>query len=163
MKAFLISLALLAASAGGAAAQTYWEGASNPAGTAIINTDAIEVAGDKRTAAISLILPKDAQIGGKPVAVLITRQEFDCAAHTSRSLGLAVYSETAEMVVSSEQVQEAGAPLEEGSAGWTNMLIVCATPETRARYGKSLAGQAFRDIMNRVRSTTPATAAPGMP
>ncbi|MFO1012449.1 MAG: hypothetical protein U1E50_01680 [Caulobacteraceae bacterium] len=163
MKSMVLVLSLLAVSAGAAAAQTYWEGASNPAGTAIINVDAIEIAGDKRTAAISLILPKDAQIGGKPVAVLITRQEFDCVAHTSRSLGLAVYSETAEMVVSSDQVQAEGAPIEEGSAGWTNMQIICSAPESRGAFGKSLAGQPFRDIMNRVRSAPAATATPGLP
>lgn len=135
-----------------AAAETWWMGAANPAGVTLIDFDSIATdENGRRTAAERLLTPRDTVISGKPVAVVIAHQAYDCEAGTVRFVGGNATTAEAKVVVRIPAGAEAK-PLDPKTDGGRVMKLVCATSDAeRARYGRFVGEADFDGLVARWR------------
>lgn len=128
LKRTLAFAAAVALAAGPAAAETWWMGAANPAGVILIDFDKVAIE--------RVLVPRDSAINGRPVAVIVAQEAYDCGAETARFLGGNATTDTAEIVVRIPPDAEARV-LDPKTDGWKVMKLVCAGSDAeRAEFGR---------------------------
>lgn len=148
LKRTLAFAAAVALAAGPAAAETWWIGAANPAGVILIDFDKVTTDEAGRRVAIERVLvPKGSAINGKPIAVIVAQEAYDCGAETARFLGGNATTDTAEIVVRIPPDAEAR-PLDPKTDGWKVMKLVCAGSDAeRAEYGRFVGETDFAGLL----------------
>lgn len=135
-----------------AAAETWWMGAANPAGVTFIDFDRVSTDGDGRRLAVERVLtPRETAIDGKPVAVIVAHQAYDCGAGTAKFLGGDATNASAEVVVRIP-ADDAARRLDPKTDGWRVMKLVCATSDAeRSQYGRFVGEADFDGLVARWR------------